>query len=65
MKDVLRIKDKNTPTIISLLDVEISVVKEVFGREKWDLILSDGGSETKRPVLPEQLPLEMLTESNF
>jgi len=32
---------------------------------KWDLILSDGGSETKQPVFPEQLPLEMLTESNI
>jgi len=43
----------------------MSVVKEVFGREKRDLILSDGGSETKQSVLPEQLPLEVLTEFNF
>ena len=44
---------------------ELSVVKEVFRREKGDFILSDGGSETKRPVLPAQLPLEILTESNI
>ena len=43
---------------------ELSVVKEVFRREKGDFILSDGRSETKRPVLPAQLPLEILTESN-
>jgi len=39
---------------------ELSIIKEVFVREKGDLILSDGGSETKRPVLREQLPLEVL-----
>lgn len=44
---------------------ELSVVKEVFRREKGDFILSDGRSETKRPVLPAQLPLEILTESNI
>ena len=53
-------ENKNTSTII-----ELSVIKEVFGKEKVDFILSDGGSETKRPVLPEQLPLEILTESNI
>ena len=35
-----------------------------FWKEKWDLILSDGGSETKQQVLPEQLPFEILTEFN-
>ena len=44
---------------------ELSVVKEVFRRQKGDFILSDGRSETKRPVLPGQLPLEILTESNI